>query len=235
MRPSGDDRQFIGGAALRTECRRPCRCCDRRGRHRPPRRGAGRTAGAEITAGIIGGEAAATAAAAAVEHRQGRVEALQHDFGRVLLDAALVGPFAGLQHALDVNLGAFLQILLDNLAGRVRRRSRRGATRSFPCVRRCPCRARSPTSRCSDWQSAARPVSAGFQDPCRGCRPKSPCSRFPPSPLSTQNNRLKSPVRPALAGRLQFLTCRLIRLSRPLPDIREATLYARRPRRLSAP
>src|SRR5207253_5547712 len=85
------------------------------GCHGPPRRGAGGTAGAEI-AGIVGAEAAATAAAAAIEHGQGRVEALQHDFGRVFLDAALVGPFAGLQRALDVNLGALLQILLGDLA-----------------------------------------------------------------------------------------------------------------------
>src|SRR6185369_16642974 len=80
-----------------------------------PRRGAGRTAGAEIT-GIVGAEAAATAAA--LEHGQGRVKTLQHDFGRVFLDAALVGPFARLQRAFDVNLGALLQILLDNLAQR---------------------------------------------------------------------------------------------------------------------
>src|SRR5215216_4300472 len=88
------------------------------GCHRPPRRGADRTTGAEITAGIVGAEAAATAAAAAIEHGQGRVEALQHDFGRILLDSALVGPFARLQRALDVHLGALLQILLDNLAKR---------------------------------------------------------------------------------------------------------------------
>src|SRR5206468_7398128 len=85
------------------------------GRHGPPRRGAGRAAGAEV-ARIVGAETAATAAAAAVQHRQGRVKTLQHDFGRVLLDAALVGPFAGLQRALDVNLGALLQILLGDLA-----------------------------------------------------------------------------------------------------------------------
>src|SRR5690348_17679472 len=87
------------------------------GRHRAPRRGRDRATGAEI-AGIVGAEAAATAAAA-VQHGQGRVEALQHDFGRVFLDAALVGPFARLQRALDVNLGALLQILLDNLAKRL--------------------------------------------------------------------------------------------------------------------
>src|SRR6185295_5821139 len=88
------------------------------GRHGPSRRGAGWTAGAEI-AGIVGAEAAATAAAAAIEPGQGRVKTLQHAFGRVFLDAALVGPFAGLQRALDVNLGALLQILLDNLAKRL--------------------------------------------------------------------------------------------------------------------
>ena len=86
------------------------------GRDRSPRRGADRPTGAEVTTGIVGAEVAATAAAAAVEHGQGRVETLQHDFGRVLLDAVLVGPFAGLQRALDVNLGALLQILLGDLA-----------------------------------------------------------------------------------------------------------------------
>src|SRR6187402_3218613 len=84
------------------------------GRNRTPRRRAGRAAGAEI-AGIVGGKTAATAAAATVEHRQRRIETLQHDFGRVLLDTGLIGPFTGLQRALDVNLGALLQILLDNL------------------------------------------------------------------------------------------------------------------------
>ena len=46
---------------------------------------------------IVGAETAAAAAAAAIEHGQRRVEALQHHLGRVFLDAALVGPFAGLQ------------------------------------------------------------------------------------------------------------------------------------------
>src|ERR1700739_3518619 len=43
-------------------------------------------------------------------------------------------------------------------------------------------------SRCSNWQSAAHPESAGFPDPCRDFRPESPCSRFLPSPLSTLVN-----------------------------------------------
>src|SRR4029079_15088537 len=80
------------------------------------RRETGGPAGAEIAAGIIGAKAATAATGAAVEHGQRRIKALQHHFGRVLLDAALVGPFAGLQRALDVNLGALLQILLGDLA-----------------------------------------------------------------------------------------------------------------------
>src|ERR1700745_1831876 len=78
------------------------------GRDRAARGAAHGTAGAEIAAALVA-EAAATAAATAVQHGQRRVEALQHDLGRVLLGAALVGPFAGLQRALDVNLGALLQ------------------------------------------------------------------------------------------------------------------------------
>ena len=45
-----------------------------------------------------------------------RVEALQHDLGRVVLDAVLVVPFARLQRALDVDLRALLQVLLGDLA-----------------------------------------------------------------------------------------------------------------------
>src|SRR4051794_9932609 len=68
------------------------------GSDRAARRGTGRTARTEIAAGIVGPEiAAAPAARAAVEHGQRRVEALQHHFGRVFLDPALVGPFAGLE------------------------------------------------------------------------------------------------------------------------------------------
>src|SRR3954463_7873447 len=50
--------------------------------------------------------AATSAAARAIEHGERRVEALQHHFGRVLLDALLVCPFARLQRAFEVNLGA---------------------------------------------------------------------------------------------------------------------------------
>src|SRR6266700_686804 len=83
---------------------------------RAARRRTGRSARAEIAAGLIRPETAATAARTAVEHGQRRVEALQHHCGGVFLDAALVGPFAGLQRALDVHLGALLQILLGDLA-----------------------------------------------------------------------------------------------------------------------
>src|SRR5258708_4200929 len=57
-----------------------------------------------------------SAGAVPMEHGQGRVKALQHGFGGVFLDAALVGPFPGLQRPFDVNLGALLQILLGDLA-----------------------------------------------------------------------------------------------------------------------
>ena len=60
--------------------------------------------------------ATAGAAGATVQHRQRAAEALQHDLGRVALLAALVLPFARLQLALDVDFGAFLQILLHYLA-----------------------------------------------------------------------------------------------------------------------
>src|SRR6266702_2504709 len=77
---------------------------------------AGRTARAEVGATGLVRSKAASASAAAIEHGQGRVEALQHDLGRIFLDPALVGPFARLQRALDVHLGALLQILLGDLA-----------------------------------------------------------------------------------------------------------------------
>ena len=57
----------------------------------------------------------AAAFAARSSMHQFAAEALQHDFGRVFLVAVLVGPFAGLQRALEINLGALAQILLGDL------------------------------------------------------------------------------------------------------------------------
>src|SRR5258708_1966358 len=54
-------------------------------------------------------------AAGAVGHRQLAAKALQNELGRVALLAAVVGPFAGLQGALDINLGSLLQVLLGDL------------------------------------------------------------------------------------------------------------------------
>src|ERR1700730_17896167 len=88
----------------------------RTGRDRAARRARG-PAGAEIAAALVGAKAAAaTAARAAIEHGEVRIEPLQHHLGRVFLGAALVGPFARLQLAFDINLGALLQILLGDLA-----------------------------------------------------------------------------------------------------------------------
>src|SRR5206468_5347024 len=57
----------------------------------------------------------AAAAAGAVEHGQFTAEALQHHLGRVFLDPGVVGPFAGLQGALDIDLGALAQVFLGDL------------------------------------------------------------------------------------------------------------------------
>src|SRR3954470_12574651 len=54
----------------------------------------GRTGRAEIRSRFIGCEVTTTAGAAAVEHRQGRVEALQDHLGGIALDVLLVSPFA---------------------------------------------------------------------------------------------------------------------------------------------
>src|SRR5581483_4755727 len=56
-----------------------------------------------------------SAAAGTIEHRQRRVEALQHDLGRVAVLPVLVLPFAGLQLALEINLRTFLEVLLGDL------------------------------------------------------------------------------------------------------------------------
>src|SRR5262245_30636821 len=83
------------------------------GRRLAPRRRAGR---AEIRATVRAEFLAATAASAPIEHREHRIEALQHDLGRVFLDTILVSVFAGLELALEINLRALLQVLLDDLA-----------------------------------------------------------------------------------------------------------------------
>uniref|UniRef100_A0A0N5A028 PE-PGRS family protein n=1 Tax=Parastrongyloides trichosuri TaxID=131310 RepID=A0A0N5A028_PARTI len=69
------------------------------------------TAAAAVPAAI----AAALAVVTTAQHGQLAVEALQHDLGRVFLDALGVGVFAGLQRALDVNGRALLQVVLGHL------------------------------------------------------------------------------------------------------------------------
>ncbi len=120
-------------AWLRTECRRRdrARSCRRPGcPDHPGRRRASATGGlarllvvvvvstaatAEVARSATA-DAATAALAATVKHGQRRVEALQHDFRRVAVVAGLVLPFAGLQRAFDIELGALLDILLDDLA-----------------------------------------------------------------------------------------------------------------------
>ena len=81
--------------------------------HRRLARGHG-ALGTEIAIGGIGA-AAGTAAARAVEHGQLRIEALQHDLGRIFVLSVFVLPFARLQRALEINFCTFLQILLGDL------------------------------------------------------------------------------------------------------------------------
>src|SRR4249919_3898830 len=59
--------------------------------------------------------ARAATAAGAIEHRELRVEALQHDLGRVAVLPVFVLPFARLQRAFEINLRAFLEVLLGDL------------------------------------------------------------------------------------------------------------------------
>src|SRR4029077_20151981 len=76
----------------------------------------GRARGAEVARVVVAELAAAAASAArTVEHGERRVEALQHHLGRILLDPLLIGPLARLQLAFEVNLRAFLEILLGDL------------------------------------------------------------------------------------------------------------------------
>ena len=85
------------------------------------RRAAARRTAAEVVAAAVVVTAAAVAPApasaafaTAAEQGQFAAEALQDHLGGVLLLAALVGPFAGLQLALDIDRAALAQILLGD-------------------------------------------------------------------------------------------------------------------------
>lgn len=67
---------------------------------------------AGVVAAAIAAEAA-FAAAAAVQH----LDVVGDDFGGVALLAALVGPFAGLQAAFDVEFAAFARVLANDFGG----------------------------------------------------------------------------------------------------------------------
>src|SRR3546814_17333595 len=59
---------------------------------------------------------AAPAAALAVEQDEFAAEALEHDLGRIFVLARLVLPFAGLELPFQVDLRAFAQVRLGDLA-----------------------------------------------------------------------------------------------------------------------
>jgi len=77
--------------------------------------GASAGRGKFLRGGFVGIAATAAAAAPRIEHGEIAAEALQHHFGAVALLAGIVGPFARLERALDIDLRALLQILLDDL------------------------------------------------------------------------------------------------------------------------
>src|SRR5579885_128889 len=72
---------------------------------------------AEFTAFIhVAAAGRRSSAAGAIQQRQFAAKVLQHHLGGIAVLARLILPFARLQRALDVNLGAFLQILLGDPA-----------------------------------------------------------------------------------------------------------------------
>jgi hypothetical protein len=121
VRLGRDDRGREAALTPRTEFRRPGRprssragrwagCAARRRRscrrHRRRRRVAFVIAAARRGAGAV---------AATAQHGQFTAELLQHDLGRILLDARGVGPFAGLDRALDIDRRALAQIAFGHL------------------------------------------------------------------------------------------------------------------------
>src|ERR1700683_4291233 len=84
----------------------------------PPRR----TRGTKFPASVVTAEIAAAPATAArrvagaIEQRELAAKTLQHYFGRIAVLARLILPLSRLQRAFDVNLRAFLEILLGDPA-----------------------------------------------------------------------------------------------------------------------
>src|SRR6185312_3236729 len=75
-----------------------------------------RGAAAIVATALLVVAAGTAAAGPAVEHRQHRIEALEHDLGGIAVLARLVLPFARLQLAFQIDLGPLPEILLGNLA-----------------------------------------------------------------------------------------------------------------------
>src|SRR6185312_15505291 len=78
------------------------------------RAGRGGSAAAHILLVVVAAATATAAAlaAGAVQHRQLAPETLQHNLGRVPLRPLLVGPFARLQRALDIDFRALAEEFL---------------------------------------------------------------------------------------------------------------------------
>ena len=166
----GTPQSSVGVAgALRTESRHP----DRRACRRAPAiagwRAAGRVAPKSLLSPLIAAPAAATRA---IQHGQRRVEALQHDFGRILFHALGVGVLARLQLAFEINLRALLQILLGDLGEPFAEDHDPVPLGALLAARPSPCRASFPRSRRSCSRPDCRPACAALPGPCPGSRPE---------------------------------------------------------------
>ena len=104
--------------SIRRERRRPARCRKPAAASRAGGAAAAAAAAAEVAraAEAVAIIVAGTAAVAPVEQHKLAAEALQHHLGRIAVLARLVGPFAGLDLALQIDLRALAQILFGDLA-----------------------------------------------------------------------------------------------------------------------
>jgi len=200
-RPLWEERPL---ASLRTGCRRPCRCCVR-----PPaataRRGGRASTGrnTEIAAAALSSPPKLPPPPPRCHPSMVRVELKPCSTTSVeyFSTPLLVGPFPGLASCPRCTLAPLLQILLGDLQSP----SLKITTRChsvFSLRSPVPCRAR--FSEVATLRLAiGRPSgSAGSPDPCRDFRPKSPCSRFPPSHSSRSKSlAAQSPAQTRVGAR----------------------------------
>ena len=107
------------------------------------------------TAGATAGATAHAAITATVEHGESSAKALDDDFGRITVIAALVLPFTGLQLAFDEDFRALFEVTLNHVDEAIRE-DRNGVPFSlfaafasvlvFPILRRCDAQVCNPAT-----------------------------------------------------------------------------------------